>query len=204
MNLTFKNALLISTSFHLAFFAPLAAVIPANRPVENKRPFVVDYVKIAEPVKAKPYITPKVPETPAVETDKKIEMKTVDVKRPSAAQSIKKMPQDTRKQAIEDAKLKSSKEYISYYHLIREKIRQNLKNYYRPYHGQGDVALAFTLGSDGSLIDCVIENTPQGYDKRLGEVAILSVKKSSPLPSFPEALSRDSMTFNLTISFKKQ
>ena len=204
MSTTLKKSVFLSLSFHIALIAPLLLCERPPQVVDSQKPLVVDYVKIPDPVKAEPYTTPRVTETAAIETNKNIDMKTVDVKRPPMAQAIKKVTQDTGKQAVEETKLKSTREYISYYHLIREKIRQNLKNYYRPYHGQGDVALAFTLASDGSLLDVVMENTAQGPDKRLQEIAILSVKRSSPFPPFPKALGRPRMSFNLTISFKKQ
>jgi len=187
--MTFRTALLVSAIVHSAAFLPLQGTAMPERMAEEKKPIVVDYVKIKEPedldaavVTAKMVEPPKAAETPKVELSPKVDMKpTVDAAR------------------IEESG-KSKEDYINYYQLIREKIRQRLKRNYTNYYDEGDVAVAFVLNSDGSLASA--EASPA--DTALAGIAERSVREAAPFPAFPKALTSSKTPFDLVISFRKR
>ena len=94
------------------------------------------------------------------------------------------------------------KDYVAYAALIREKIKQRLKNIYDGYCGEGDVCLLFVLTSNGSLYTFNIDNLSTN-NKELRDIATLGLKKASPFPLFPKILSYDRMFFSIVISFQK-
>lgn len=102
------------------------------------------------------------------------------------------------------AELPSSREYLAYYELIREKIKRKLRTNYRNYYSYGDVNLVFTLNRDGSLSDVGIDQENSTSDEALAGIAVSSIKAASPFPSFPSELNLPQASFNLTVSFRKQ
>ena len=94
------------------------------------------------------------------------------------------------------------KDYVAYSTLIREKIKQKLKNVYDGYCGEGDVCLLFVLKSNGSLYAFDIDRLSTD-NKELCSLATLGLKKASPFPSFPKTLPYDRMFFSIVISFQK-
>jgi hypothetical protein len=96
----------------------------------------------------------------------------------------------------------NSEEYLSYYKIIREKIMQKLKGLYRYHYSDGDVYLLFTLNSDGKLDRFDVDYTKSIKDSTLIGIATASLKRSSPFPKFPEALSSPKASFNVVISFR--
>jgi len=197
MKPSFKNSLFISFAFHLALLGPVLNLGQAVKEpaAEELKPLVVDYVTIKERVKA--------PEEPKLELNKKIEMKApVDANqdRTKNASQIAR----AREAAKKEAQVKSSKDYINYYQLIREKIRARLKVKYTDYYKEGDVSLVFMLKANGSLIGVEVETANSVPDGMLHRIATESVKEAAPFAPFPKALSFPSMSFNLVISFKKQ
>ena len=98
----------------------------------------------------------------------------------------------------------NSKEYISYYKIVRERMMQSLKGMYRYHYTNGDVYLFFTLNSDGRLDGFDIDYMNSVKDKTLIEIATASLKRSSPFPKFPAGLSSPKVSFNVIISFKEK
>ncbi len=94
------------------------------------------------------------------------------------------------------------KDYVAYATLIREKMKQRLKNIYDGYCGEGDVCLLFVLKSNGSLYTFDIDRLSTD-NKELRSLASLGLKKASPFPPFPKTLPYDRMLFNIVISFQK-
>ena len=94
------------------------------------------------------------------------------------------------------------KDYVAYTTLIREKIKQKLKNIYDGCCGEGGVCLLFVLKSNGSLYTFDIDHLSTD-NKELCSLATLGLKKASPFPSFPKTLPYDRMLFNVVISFQK-
>ncbi len=91
--------------------------------------------------------------------------------------------------------------YISYYQMVREKIRRAAYHIYT--HAEtGDVYLSFIIASDGSLRESRLveeRSTPSRY---LHELALRSVKDASPFPVFPPGLDHPQLSFNVVISFE--
>ena len=187
--MTFRTALLVSTIVHSAAFLPLQRTAIPKKMAEEKKPIVVDYVKIKEPEEvdaavatAKMAEPPKAIETPKIDLSPRVEVKP-------AVSAVKS-----------EAAIKSSEDYINYYQLIREKIRQALKRNYTNYYDEGDVAVTFVLNSDGSLASA--EASPAGT--ALTGIAQRSVREAAPFPAFPKALTSSKTPFDLVISFRKK
>jgi len=91
--------------------------------------------------------------------------------------------------------------YISYYQIVREKIRRTAyQNYTRAE--VGEVYLTFLIFSDGSLkaIHLIEEkSSPSPY---LKEISLRSIKEASPFPNFPKELDYPQLSFNVVISFE--
>jgi len=195
MKPSFTNCLVISFAFHLALLGPVVHPEKAvNQPREDK-PLVVDYVTIKERVKA--------PEEPKLELNKKIEMKAPVEANQDQAKKAGRIAR-AREAARKEAQVKSTKDYINYYQLIREKIRAKLKAKYNTYYKEGDVSLIFKLQADGSLSNIEVEGANSTSDRALCDIAAASVKEAAPFAPFPKALSLPAMSFNLVVSFKKQ
>lgn len=91
--------------------------------------------------------------------------------------------------------------YISYYQIVREKIRRaTYQNYSRTE--EGVVYLSFIIANDGSLVEEQIiddKSSPVAY---LREIAMQSIKEASPFPVFPKDLDYPKLSFNVIISFE--
>jgi len=97
----------------------------------------------------------------------------------------------------------SNPSYISYYQLIREKIRRcAYQNYSRTE--TGEIYLSFVIGQDGSLRDLRLveeKSTPNYY---LRDIALRSIRAASPFPAFPKELDYPQLSFNVIISFEME
>lgn len=197
MEATFRAAIVISAIIHSAIFLPFhdAALNPEKL---KDKPQIVDYVKVVEPeVKFNEAVRPD------IELNKPIEMKA-PVKTGREDVKEAQVKDEARENAKRQARIRSSKDYINYFQLLREKIRQALRSNYMDYQNQGDVSLAFVLNSDGSLSTVEVDNKSSSPDTTLKSIAIESVKEAAPFPSFPKALSYSKLSFNLEVSFKKR
>ena len=206
MNTPFRNALIISTAVHFLAITPLYGFAIFKEAVDPRKPMVVDYVVLKEP--KQPDIVKK-PAPREVRETKKMELvKDIAAKPAAKKEQIKKAPvkiSPAKSQIAQktEAKIRSTKDYISYYQLIREKIRQALKDGYRSYYREGDVHLIFTLRADGSLIDLKADESSSTDNETLLDVAVRSVREAAPFHPFPKALSLPKMTFDLIVTFRK-
>lgn len=95
----------------------------------------------------------------------------------------------------------SNPSYISYYQLVREKIRRSAyQNYSRTE--TGEIFLSFVIGQDGSLRDIRLieeKSTPSYY---LRDIASRSIRAAAPFPVFPRELDYPQLSFNVIISFE--
>ncbi len=95
----------------------------------------------------------------------------------------------------------SNPSYISYYQLVREKIRRSAyQNYSRTE--TGEIFLSFVIGQDGSLRDIRLieeKSTPSYY---LRDIASRSIRAAAPFPVFPKELDYPQLSFNVIISFE--
>lgn len=206
MDKTLVYALLVSGLMHCAILWPMHLIVKTPHPDIAKKPIVVDYKTIRE--------TPRLPqeapitlrqvETPKVEIPKEIRPKPSPAPAPEAAKkAVKPSAEPSQELASKQAQIRSTQDYINYYQLLREKIRRSLKNRYKQYHKEGEVALRFSLASDGALVSCDVDTARSTDDATLRSIARQSVRDSSPFPGFPKALNVPNMSFELVISFRK-
>jgi hypothetical protein len=64
--------------------------------------------------------------------------------------------------------------------------------------------LFFTLNSDGRLDRFDVDRSRSVDNGALIDIATTSLKRSSPFPKFPEALSSPRVSFHVVISFKEK
>jgi len=214
---------MISTALHACILCPLAGMFrfPDWRQ-ERKESIVVDYVIIKEATKAEETVREidfKIPqepkETPRTELKRVVEVKPADTNKKEETEDdgvLRRAREAARRQeeikaqemAVKQAKIKSTKDYTNYYHLIREKIRLRLKENYRNYSKEAEIHMVFALNSDGTVDTIGIEESGSTSDESLLRIAVLSIKEAAPFRPFPKALSLPKMSFNLVISFKRQ
>ena len=96
------------------------------------------------------------------------------------------------------------KEYEDYYRVVREKIVHKIEYNYKDYYREGDVALCFVLNFNGSLDRIDVKLDKSTSDKRLIDIAILSLQQAAPFPPFPKELDASQLPFSVIVSFKKQ
>jgi TonB family protein len=91
--------------------------------------------------------------------------------------------------------------YISYYQIVREKIRRAAyQNYNRAE--VGEEYLSFAILSDGSLKEVQLVQEKSSPSAYLREIALRSIKEASAFPNFPKELDYPQLSFNVVISFE--
>ena len=215
MSAPFKIAIAVSVIIHSLFFIPVWKIVKV--PLEAEKPVIVDYLESKEPqvnVVTRHGRPVKIAETPKAQLTGKaeiagaIEGQEAAAKAEAARRQARAKAEAAKIEARELAKsqepLRNTRDYINYYQLIRERIRQELKGRYKKSYGEGDVVLLFMLNSDGSLAAVDAGEARSAKDAVLAQLAVASLKGASPFPHFPKELSVPKMSFDLTISFKKQ
>ena len=91
--------------------------------------------------------------------------------------------------------------YISYYQIVREKIKRAA---YQNYTGreQGEVTISFVVSNKGDLKELRLVEEKSHRSSYLRGTALKSIKEASPFPSFPKELDYPQLSFNLTITFE--
>lgn len=91
--------------------------------------------------------------------------------------------------------------YLSYYQIVREKIRRcAYQNYMR--QETGEVYISFIVSSAGPLKELKLTEEKSSPNPYLREIALRSVKDASPFPNFPKELDYPNLSFNVVISFE--
>lgn len=91
--------------------------------------------------------------------------------------------------------------YLSYYQLIREKIRRAAyQNYNRD--ASGEVYLSFVISQEGGIKDVRIIDEKSSTNPYLKRIALESVQDASPFPNFPKELDYPQLSFNVVVSFE--
>ncbi len=91
--------------------------------------------------------------------------------------------------------------YLSYYQIVREKIRRSAYQSYIKTE-TGEVYLTFLIARNGSLMDVRLNAERSSRSAYLKEVAARSVRTASPFPLFPKELDYPQLSFNVIISFE--
>ncbi|MFA5356144.1 MAG: hypothetical protein WC301_01875 [Candidatus Omnitrophota bacterium] len=91
--------------------------------------------------------------------------------------------------------------YISYYQIVREKIRRAAyQNYTRTE--TGEIYLTFLISQEGYLKAVQAIDEKSSYSSYLKETALRSIQDASPFPVFPKELDYPQLSFNVVISFE--
>lgn len=91
--------------------------------------------------------------------------------------------------------------YISYYHIVREKIRRAAyQNYTRTE--TGEVYLSFVISSVGDIKGLRLVEEKSTSSQYLREIALRSISDAAPFPNFPKELDYPQLSFNVVISFE--
>ncbi len=91
--------------------------------------------------------------------------------------------------------------YLSYYQIVREKIRRNAyQNYART--DTGEVYLSFIITSSGELKEMRLGQDKSCPSEYLRSISLKSVGDASPFPNFPAELDYPQLSFNVIISFE--
>lgn len=219
---TFRIALIVSLGVHAAVLLqhPDLNLFPLRSKKENVE---VSYLKQprkpppkAEAVQAKRMPLPKLPD--------KI---TLDKNTPPRPQQAKDTPQRTTKSPLPvsifnkprlskpdiiavkkkitlpalDIDKINNPSYISYYQIVREKIRRAAyQNYTRTE--TGEVYLSFLITREGYLQEARLIEEKSSPNPYLKDIAMRSVKEASPFPDFPKELDYPQLSFNVVISFE--
>jgi len=100
-----------------------------------------------------------------------------------------------------DLEKASNPSYISYYQIVREKIRRAAyQNYTRTE--MGEVFLSFVVSNQGYVREVRIVDEKSSDSLYLRETALLSVREASPFPVFPKDLDYPQLSFNVIVSFE--
>ena len=95
----------------------------------------------------------------------------------------------------------SSPSYISYYELVREKIRRSAYQNYSKTE-TGEIFLSFVIAQDGSLRDIRLIEEKSTASYYLRDIATRSIRVAAPFPVFPKELDYPQLSFNVIISFE--
>ncbi|MFA4983936.1 MAG: TonB family protein [Candidatus Omnitrophota bacterium] len=91
--------------------------------------------------------------------------------------------------------------YLSYYQIIREKVRRAAYQNYT-HNDTGEVYLSFVVSRNGFLSDMRLVEEKSSASSYLREIALRSIREASPFPAFPKDLDYPRLSFNVIISFE--
>ena len=101
---------------------------------------------------------------------------------------------------IEMAKI-DNPSYISYYQIVREKIRRSAYQNYT-HNDTGEVYASFIISNDGYINDVRLVEEKTTVNEYLKGIALRSIRDASPFPNFPKELDYPQLSFNIIISFE--
>ena len=93
--------------------------------------------------------------------------------------------------------------YISYYQIVREKIKRTAYQNYTRIE-MGEVYLSFVVSADGHIKDMHIVDGKSSSSPYLRQIALNSINDASPFPNFPKDLNYPQLSFNVVISFEAE
>ncbi|MCX5693926.1 MAG: energy transducer TonB [Candidatus Omnitrophica bacterium] len=102
--------------------------------------------------------------------------------------------------AIEMSKI-NNPSYISYYQIVREKIRRSAYQNYT-HSVTGEVYVSFIISNDGVVKDVRFVEEKTTVNDYLKNIALRSIRDASPFPNFPKELDYPQLSFNIIISFE--
>ena len=202
-NITFRIAFTVSLSAHL--LAMSAGGFFHKNPLKDTPEMIeVTYI-IPETPKSK--LEEKIIENlPKVYDLRKKELQKTEkpVKKEDISDALKFSDAPKKEEFLNEKDLKNLEEYIQYYELIRERIKNEVTRNHRNLSGEGRVDTLFTLTQKGELKNISIKEGSSTHSSALRKAALKSIGDASPFPAFPATLKKDTLTFNIAIIFQKQ
>jgi len=191
-NPIFRVTLGLSVSLHIAVVSWGSFALPKLDKNETKK------VEIA-------YIKFELPEDAALENIpreydiEKKELKTSAAKNP---QEIVATSQDAlpAENYLKKDELERLEEYIQYYELLRERIKQSVATHYRNEKKEGGAKAVFTLKRNGFMESLTVACDSE----KLSRIAKKSISTAAPFPPFPEKLESENLTFSIAIIFAQK
>ncbi|KPK43025.1 MAG: hypothetical protein AMJ78_00215 [Omnitrophica WOR_2 bacterium SM23_29] len=213
-NKTFIIALTISLITHAAIFIKLPHLNLFSKRQAQKR-IEVTYIKERAKSASLDTYTQKFPKKPSHQVSSKSVAPPPQIKKEQIFSKLDNIP--IRKPKVTWPEIVAMKKkitmpslsekkmtnpvYLSYYQIIREKIkRAAYENYTRLVNGE--VYLSFIILNDGQLKEERINERKSSPHSYLKEIAIKSIYDASPFPSFPKELDYPELSFNVIISFE--
>jgi len=201
-NISLKTAVAISLSLHLVAISPWSSILSGRKHAEDSQ---IEVTYILEDL-LEDRIEEDIENIP-----QKYDLKEQETKQPEGKDETpqpKQEPSDTliseeENRYLEEAEAERIEEYIAYYELIREKIKKFVKRYYRKHAEEGRVEVIFALRKAGSIESLEISQIRGAHPKYLEKIARKAVKSAAPFPPFPVSLKKDSLTFTISIIFKR-
>lgn len=197
----FRVAFILSLSLHV--FAISAGGLFRGAPhVEKERAIEVAYLV---PEELKDELREKIIESLPREYDlRKKELQQSQREKKAAEEgAVEAGAELAKEQYLDEKELEKLEEYIQYYELIREKIKNTVSKNYR-FDEAGTVEVVFRIGRTGALKEVLVNENTSAKIRILKAAALKSIEDASPFPPFPEALKRDELAFSLAIIFTKK
>jgi len=171
--------------------APKAVVLKRDLPMHLPPKITVDKTSLPPSLSKENIIKANLPAASRDKTFAKPSLVKADVL--SIKRKITLPPLDTTKI--------NNPSYISYYQLVREKIKRAA---YQNYTGteQGETTISFVISNDGYLRDLRLIEEKSSASSYLREIAVKSVRDAADFPAFPEELDYPQLSFNLAITFE--
>lgn len=222
-NNLFRTAFLVSLIAHGIILAqnPNFNIFPPSKPAQKME---VSYLKHIQENKEQPPVLRSLNKEPFLKMSAKI---TADKRTPppfidkdklfsktrtiNSRQGLFTKPEFTKPDIIAvkkkitlpaiDTNRISNPSYISYYQIVREKIKRAA---YQNYTGReiGEVVISFVISDDGYLKELRLIEDKSSPSTYLRDIALRSIKDASPFPNFPKDLTYPHLSFNLAITFE--
>jgi len=222
-NNLFRTAFLVSLIAHGIILAqnPNFNIFPPSKPAQKME---VSYLKHIQENKEQPPVLRSLNKEPFLKMSAKI---TADKRTPppfidkdklfsktrtiNSRQGLFTKPEFTKPDIIAvkkkitlpaiDTNRISNPSYISYYQIVREKIRRAAyQNYTRTE--TGEVYLSFVISNIGDIKEIRTVEEKSSPIQYLREIALRSINDAAPFPNFPKELDYPQLSFNVVISFE--
>jgi len=201
-HITLKAALFVSLSLHVLALASLRGFHFADRmdsPPQIEVTYIMEEATSREEllrVVPKNYDLPK----KEIKIQKRIDSTPKEVLRKET--TLKNQLNPLRD--IDDIAAENLEDYISYYKLIRERIKERVTHLYKRAANQGAINVVFRINHRGMLTKMTIDRMASKGGPDIEKLAIQSIKTASPFPSFPKSLKKKELTFSIAIIFKSR
>lgn len=198
----FRTALAISFSAHLLLFSSggLFHIFNINNIDKNpNKEIEVTYIiqkpeeRVMQNLPQKYDIPERKTEVPLRKEVNVAKKQTLPISEEPAAESISEI-----------SDIEHLEEYISYYQLIREKVKKRVKSNYTKSSEEGIAYLVFSLMGNGDLKNLEIDDSRSSKSEYLRKTALKSLKEASPFPPFPRSIKKREITFSIAVIFKKE